>query len=77
MTYALEGLVTTTWTETQQRILREASDLTIGKVLVTIVAFPFFVLGWLLGAIWVVGALVWQAAWVGIAQARATLVKRN
>jgi len=65
----------TTWTETQQRIVREATELTPIKVLVTIIAFPFFVIGLLLGAVWVAVTLVWQAVWVGISQARVALTK--
>lgn len=64
-----------TWNETQKRIVREASELTPLKVLITLLAFPFFVIGCLVGALWVVGALVWQSLWVGVVQARSSLTK--
>lgn len=64
-----------TWTQTQQRIVREASELTPIKVLVTIIAFPFFVVGLLFGLVWVICTLVWQSVWVGITQTRATLTR--
>jgi len=68
--------MTTTWNETQARIIREASELTPVKVLITILAFPFFVLGAVIGLIWVVAILIWQAIWVGVSQTRSSLTKR-
>lgn len=65
----------TTWQATQTRIVREASELAPVKVLITILAAPFFAVGFLLGFIWVVFCLIWQAVWVGIAQA-GSIVKR-
>lgn len=64
------------WNDTQTRILREASDLKPLKVLITIIAAPFFAIGWLFGLIWVVLTLVWQAIWVGVSQA-GSMTKRT
>lgn len=63
----------TTWEATQSRIVREAAELTPIKVLITILAFPFFAIGIVVGALWVVATLIWQAVWVGVAQARTSL----
>ncbi len=65
----------TTWTETQTRIVREASELAPVKVLITILAFPFFLIGAVIGLIWVVAMLIWQAIWVGVSQTRSMLKK--
>ena len=63
----------TTWEATQTRIVREAAELSPLKVLITILAAPFFLLGALIGFVWVLLMLVWQAVWVGVSQARETL----
>lgn len=63
----------TTWEATQARIVREASEIQFGRVLVTIISFPFYLIGFVLGLLWFVGTLVWQAGWVGAGQARHTL----
>lgn len=65
--------MTATWNETQARIVREASELTPVKVLITILALPFFLVGALIGLVWVVAMLVWQAVWVGVSQTRSSL----
>lgn len=69
-------MASTTWAQTQERIVREASELTPVKFLITVLAAPFFFVGLLVGACWVVCTLVWQAVWVGVAQARATLTRQ-
>lgn len=63
----------TTWADTQTRIVREASELAPVKVLITILAAPFFLVGMLIGLVWVTAMLVWQAVWVGVSQTRASL----
>lgn len=67
----------TSWEQTQTRILREAGELAPLKVLITIIAFPFFVIGIIFGLIWVVATLIWQAVWVGISQSRASLNQKK
>lgn len=63
-----------TWTQTtRERIVAEAAELAPLKVLITILAAPFFVIGALVGLVWIVGALAWQAAWVGTTWARSLL----
>lgn len=59
-------MTATTWNQTQARIVREASQLAPMKVLITVILFPFFLIGAVLGLAWVVGTLVWQAVWVGV-----------
>lgn len=63
----------TTWEATQARIIREASEIKVTKFLVTVIAAPFFAVGFVLMLIWLLLTLVWQAAWVGAGQARTTL----
>ncbi len=63
----------TTWEQTRVRITSEASELAPVKVLVTILAAPFFVIGLLIAFIWFVLTLAWQAAWVGVDVARRSL----
>ena len=63
----------TTWEATQSRIIREASEIRLAKVLVTVIAAPFFAVGFVLMLVWCLLALVWQAAWVGASQAKQTL----
>lgn len=63
----------TTWEATQSRIVREASDLKLTKFLITLIAAPFFFIGFVLGMVWFVLTLIWQAAWVGVGMARQTL----
>lgn len=65
--------MTATWADTQTRILNEASQLAPLKVLITIIAAPFFLIGLIIGLVWVVAVLIWQAVWVGVGQARETL----
>lgn len=65
--------MTMTWSETQARIVREASELSPIKVLITLLAAPFFVIGVLVGLVWYAGALMWQAVWVGVGSSRAAL----
>lgn len=67
----------TTWDATQTRILREASDIKLAKVALTVVAAPFFALGYALMCLWLFVTLVWQAGWVGASQARASLQRGN
>lgn len=65
----------TTWIQTRDRITREAAELKPIKVLITILAAPFFIIGCLIGLVWYVGALAWSSVWVGVKSARASLVK--
>jgi hypothetical protein len=65
----------TTWIQTRDRITREAIELKPLKVLITILAAPFFLIGCLIGLIWFVFALAWQAGWVGVKQVRSSLTK--
>lgn len=65
----------TTWTSTQTRIIREAVELRPLKVLITIIAAPFWLVGLLIGAAWYVVALAWSAIWVGLTQVRPQLIK--
>lgn len=64
-----------TWIQTRDRIVGEAVQLQPMKVLITVLAAPFFLIGLLIGLVWYVGALVWQSVWVGVSQARSSLVK--
>lgn len=63
------------WNATLDRITNNARGLTPGKVAVTIISAPFFIIGWLIGLVWVAGALIWSAGWVGVESAR-TAVRR-
>lgn len=62
-----------TWNDTQARIVREAAELNPVKVFITILALPFFLIGAVIGLVWVVAMLIWQAIWVGVSQTRASL----
>lgn len=54
------------WNRTLQRIAADSSKLDPAKVLLTIVALPFYVVGWVLGRIWLVLVFAWSAVAVGI-----------
>lgn len=63
----------TTWEATQTRIIQGASEISLAKFLVTIIAAPFFAIGYVIMLIWLLLTLIWQAGWVGASQARTTL----
>jgi hypothetical protein len=63
----------TTWEDTQTRIVVEASQIRPAKVFVTVVAAPFFAVGFALMLIWLLLTLLWQAGWVGAQTARTSL----
>ena len=61
-----------TWTTTLDKITNEASSLSPGRVAATVVTAPFFVVGWLVGIVWLCVALLWSAGVVGFRSARST-----
>lgn len=63
------------WIQTRERITREAVELRPLKVLITVIAAPFFLIGCLFGVLWFVGAFAWQSVWVGVSQTRTSLTK--
>jgi hypothetical protein len=54
-----------------ERAASKASDVKFAKVLLTILAAPFYVLGWLIGLLVVVVLLAWGAIRLGVADVRA------
>lgn len=55
----------TTWNARVDQIVVDARRLKPARVLPTLIVTPFFVLGWLLGAVWLACMFVWQAAYAG------------
>lgn len=60
----------TTWTATLQNITANAERMSLANVLVTIITLPFFVIGWLVGMVFMAVLLVWSACAVGFGTAR-------
>ena len=58
------------WSSTLERVIANQKALTPAKVLLTLITLPFLIFGWVIGLVWLIGSIVWSAAWVGIQQAR-------
>lgn len=58
------------WNRTLQRIAADASKLTPAKVLLTLLAAPFYTVGVAVGIVWLVLTFVWSAVAVGIDSGR-------
>ena len=54
-----------------ERAAAKASDVKLSKLLLSILAAPFYVLGWLIGLVVVVVLLAYGAVRLGIADVRA------
>jgi hypothetical protein len=66
----------TTWTQTQTRIVHNAIELKPLKVLITLLVLPFWLIGGLIGLVWFIGALFWQATWDGTKSVRNSLTRQ-
>ena len=53
------------------QIAARAADIRFTRILLTVIAFPFWLLGWAVGVLWVIGAWLIAAGQVGAADARA------
>lgn len=62
---------------TLDRIAAEAKQLRPGRVLLTIVTAPFFLIGWLIGVVWLALALLWSAGVVGCRAGREVSPRRR
>lgn len=55
-----------TWDRTLQRIATDARSFSPAKAFLTILAAPFYLLGLLLGLVWLVLVMAWAAVAVGV-----------
>ena len=60
-----------------ERVAEQATSVRPLKLLLTIVALPFYVLGWVLGLLYVVVLFAFGAVKVGITDARARTSQRD
>jgi len=67
----------TTWNVTLDRIVSESAKVSPGRVFLTIITFPFFLIGWIIGLIFTAVLLLWSAGVVGFRTARTVRARGN
>lgn len=66
-----------TWDRTLQRIATDARGFQPTKVLLTILAAPFYLLGLVIGLVWFVLIMVWASVAVGVDVGRRVRPQRD
>jgi hypothetical protein len=66
-----------TYAATLEKITAEARSLSPARIAATVVTAPFFVIGWVVGLVFVAVALLWSAAVVGFRAGRDVSPRRR
>lgn len=66
-----------TYAATLDRITNEARSLSPARIAATIITAPFFVIGWMVGLVFIALALLWSAIVVGFRVGREVSPRRR
>lgn len=66
-----------TYTATLDRITSEARSLSPARIAATVITAPFFLIGWIIGLVFIAAALLWSATVVGFRVGREVSPRRH